>query len=390
MNYMKILLIYMAATMSLAVQSTTAPVETPVPTPEAAVEQQAAETDLPGTTVMIAPETAAPPSETPPPVPEITPNKKYHNLKKGDKGQDVKALQQRLIELGYLPEGAADGSYGNQTYKAVRSFQYYNGLARDGIAGKRTQTYLFENPDVNPFPTATPAPAETPAPTDAPEEIPAETPTEAPAATPSEPPATKRTEAPTEAPSEEPTEAPTEEPTEEPETTPDRTAGAPVTSAPATEAPVEKPTMAVEEIDPEDLHFTEAAGSIAFNENGAPLSWMATEDGVQVLRKPRLQQREGKIRVSLDDLAECLEGWTLSAEGNSVILETEEHTLALLNEDAGIVMTVDGIEQPVESESFDFEEGHFIETGFLAEVLGGEAVWAEEENTLILRIPEKK
>ena len=189
MNYMKILLIYMAATMSLAVQSTTAPVETPVPTPEAAVEQQAAETDLPGTTVMIAPETAAPPSETPPPVPEITPNKKYHNLKKGDKGQDVKALQQRLIELGYLPEGAADGSYGNQTYKAVRSFQYYNGLARDGIAGKRTQTYLFENPDVNPFPTATPAPAETPAPTDAPEEIPAETPTEAPAATPSEPPA---------------------------------------------------------------------------------------------------------------------------------------------------------------------------------------------------------
>ena len=153
---------------------------------------------------------------------------------------------------------------------------------------------------------------------------------------------------------------------------------------------MEKPTMAVEEIDPEDLHFTEAAGSIAFNENGAPLSWMATEDGVQVLRKPRLQQREGKIRVSLDDLAECLEGWTLSAEGNSVILETEEHTLALLNEDAGIVMTVDGIEQPVESESFDFEEGHFIEAGFLAEVLGGEAVWAEEENTLILRIPEKK
>ena len=47
MNYMKILLIYMAATMSLAVQSTTAPVETPVPTPEAAVEQQAAEVTQP-------------------------------------------------------------------------------------------------------------------------------------------------------------------------------------------------------------------------------------------------------------------------------------------------------------------------------------------------------
>ena len=41
--------------------------------------------------------------------------------------------------------------------------------------------------------------------------------------------------------------------------------------APATEAPVEKPTMAVEEIDPEELHFTAAAGSIAYNEDTAPL-----------------------------------------------------------------------------------------------------------------------
>ena len=388
MNYMKILLIYMAATMSLAVQSTTAPVETPVPTPEAAVEQQAEGAELPGVTVIIAPDTPAPPSETPPPVPEITPNKKYHNLKKGDKGRDVKALQERLIELGYLPEGAADGSYGNQTYKAVRNFQYYNGLTRDGIAGKRTQTYLFENPEVNPYPTPTPEPTETPAPTetpvltDAPEEIPAET---AAGTRDAEP-----TEAPAEAPSEEPAEEPTEEPTEEPEPTPDRTAGAPVTSAPATAAPVEKPTMAVEEIDPEEMHFREATGSIAYNESGAPLSWMAMEDGVQVRRKPRLQEREGRIRVSLDDLAECLEGWTLSAEGNSVILEAEGHTLALLNEDAGVVLSVDGMEQSVKAEDFDFEEGHFIDAEFLAGALGGEASWAEEENTLILRIPEKK
>ena len=392
MNYMKILLIYMAATMSLAVQSTTAPVETPVPTPEAAVEQQAEGADLPGVTVIIAPDTPAPPSETPPPVPEITPNRKYHNLKKGDKGRDVKALQERLIELGYLPEGAADGNFGNQTYKAVRAFQYYNGLSRDGIAGKRTQTYLFENPDVNPYPTPTPEPtetpepAETPAPTARTEEIPADTLTEAPSAEPNEAP----TEAPSEEPTEVPSEEPTEEPTAEPEPTPDRTAGAPVTSAPATAAPVEKPTMAVEEIDPEELHFEEATGSIAYNESGAPLSWMVLEDGVQVLRKPRLQEREGRIRVSLDDLAECLENWTLSAEGNSVILETEGHTLALLNEDAGIAMTLDGLEQSVNAEDFDFEEGHFIDAQFLAGILGGEASWAEEENTLILRIPEKK
>ena len=159
MNYMKILLIYMAATMSLAVQSTTAPVETPVPTPapvlEQQQEQQAEGTDADVPIIGVETVQAAAPSETPPPVPEITPNKKYHNLKKGDKGSDVKALQKRLIELGYLPEGSADGNFGNQTYKAVRNFQYYNGLTRDGIAGKKTQTYLFENPDVNPFPTAT-------------------------------------------------------------------------------------------------------------------------------------------------------------------------------------------------------------------------------------------
>ena len=396
MNYMKILLIYMAATMSLAVQSTTAPVETPVPTPapvlEQQQEQQAEGTDADVPIIGVETVQAAAPSKTPPPVPEITPNKKYHNLKKGDKGSDVKALQKRLIELGYLPEGSADGNFGNQTYKAVRNFQYYNGLTRDGIAGKKTQTYLFENPDVNPYPTETPAPEETPAPTetpapaDTPEEIPEATPTEKPTEAPTETPAEETTEAPTEKPSEKPT----EKPTEEPQPTPDRTAGAPVTSAPATEAPVEKPTMAVEEIDPEELHFTEAAGSIAYNEDTAPLSWMATEDGIPVIRKPRIQRREGNIRISLSDLAECIEGWTLSAEGNNVVLEAEGHTLALLSEDAGMVMTVDGIEKPVENTDFDFGEGYFINAEFLAEALGGRAVWVEEENTLMLRIPGKK
>lgn len=406
MNYMKILLIYMAATLSLAVQSTTAPVETPVPTPAPALEQQAQAEGTDPSVPIIGVEVVqtSAPSETPPPVPEITPNKKYHNLKKGDKGSDVKALQKRLIELGYLPEGSADGNYGNQTYRAVRNFQYNNGLTRDGIAGRRTQTYLFENPDVNPYPTETPAPeeTETPAPAETPEEIPEATPAEKPTAAPTEPPTEEPSDSPTETPAEKPSENPTEEPAEEltpepeeepteaPQPTPDRTAGAPVTSAPATEAPVEKPTMAVEEIDPEELHFTEAAGSIAYNEDTAPLSWMTTEDGIPVIRKPRIQRREGNIRISLSDLAECIEGWTLSAEGNNVVLEAEGHTLALLSEDAGMVMTVDGIEKTVENTDFDFGEGYFINAEFLAEALGGRATWVEEENTLMLRIPGKK
>jgi peptidoglycan hydrolase-like protein with peptidoglycan-binding domain len=161
MNFMKILLIYMAATLSLAVQNTSAPVETPVPTPAptAEVQTRTGETVPAGIVEAVTPTPV--PTATPAPVPQITPNKKYHNLAKGDKGADVRALQERLIELGYLPAGAADGAYGNQTVRAVRNFQAYNGLTRDGIAGRATQTYLFENPDVNPYPTPTPSPTVT-------------------------------------------------------------------------------------------------------------------------------------------------------------------------------------------------------------------------------------
>ena len=454
MNYMKILLLYMAATLSLAVQNTAAPVETPVPTPPAVVEQQAQESPAAGQSGTAA-VTPAAPSETPPPVPAITPNRRYRNLAKGDKGAEVKKLQERLIELGYLPAGSADGAYGNQTYKAVRNFQYYNGLARDGIAGKQTQTYLFENPDVNPYPTPTPAstptsaptptpapvpeeprtpepigtpepaasavpeasPAETPteAPTEEPAAVPTEVPTEEPTAVPTEEPTAAPTEAPTAAPTEAPTaeptavpteaptavptETPTEEPTATPtiaptatpsptpEPTPARTVSAPVTSVPATEAPVSRPTMTMEDVDLEELHFHEASGSVAYNETGAPLSWLSLEDGVQVLRKPRLQRQEGKVRVSLDDLAACLEAWVLTDGGNSVVLEAEGHTLALLDEEAGLAATVDARELEVTEGDFDFGEGHFIDAEFLATALGGRAVWVEDEYTLMLRFP---
>ena len=392
MNYMKILLMYMAAVFSLSVQSTAAPVETPVPTPSA-VQVQAEETPAAAdSTVVITPEPEATP--TPRPVPEITPNKKYRNLQRKAKGKEVEALQKRLIELGYLPAGSADGNYGNQTYKAVREFQRNNGLEADGIAGRRTQTYLFENPDINPKPTPapTPAPADTSAPTAVPAGTPAVTETPVPEATPEDipsavpekkvTPAPETTETPTEIPTEIPTEAPTEAPT------PDRTAGAPVTSAPATAAPVAQNTLSVEEIDPDALQFTDAPGSIAYNDTEGPLSWTETENGVQTQRRPRLQKMEGKIRVSLDDLAMCISRWTLTEDGSNVILEAEGRTLALMNEDAGIAATVNGTEVPVDTEDFDFGEGHFISPEFLAKALGGEAVWREDVNTLTLTIPE--
>ena len=82
------------------------------------------------------------------------------------------------------------------------------------------------------------------------------------------------------------------------------------------------------------------------------------------------------------------ESWTLTEDGSNVILEAEGRTLALMNEDAGIAATVNGTEVPVDSEDFDFREGHFISPEFLAKALGGEAVWREDVNTLTLTIPE--
>ena len=67
----------------------------------------------------------------------------YGELKKGSKGEEVKALQQRLIELGFL-NGKADGDYGNKTAKAVSAFQKSAGLPETGIADSNTQAKLFE------------------------------------------------------------------------------------------------------------------------------------------------------------------------------------------------------------------------------------------------------
>ena len=65
-------------------------------------------------------------------------------LKRGMKGDDVRQLQQRLMELGYaLPKYGADGDYGSETVTAVKTFQADRGLTVDGIAGEATLTALY-------------------------------------------------------------------------------------------------------------------------------------------------------------------------------------------------------------------------------------------------------
>ena len=162
-----------------------------------------------------------------------------------------------------------------------------------------------------------------------------------------------------------------------------RSTGAPVTSVPATDVPVAEPTLHIEEIDPDFLQFTDAPGTIILNGSEQPLDW----DGGMGTNMPRLQIRDGKVRVSLDDLSACLKHWVLTDEGDSVILEAEGHTLALLNEDAGIVATLDAAEIAVEPGDFEFGNGNFIDAVFLAKALGGSAEWNADRNTLMLDIP---
>lgn len=64
-------------------------------------------------------------------------------LKLNSSGEEVRAVQKRLIELGYMKEGADDAQYGKGTQNAVKAFQSVNGLGADGAAGPKTLTVLF-------------------------------------------------------------------------------------------------------------------------------------------------------------------------------------------------------------------------------------------------------
>jgi lipoprotein-anchoring transpeptidase ErfK/SrfK len=54
----------------------------------------------------------------------------------------VQAAQERLVALGYLDPGAADGRLGPATTAAVIAFQKWEGLGRDGVIGSQTAARL--------------------------------------------------------------------------------------------------------------------------------------------------------------------------------------------------------------------------------------------------------
>lgn len=65
-------------------------------------------------------------------------------LAQDDTGEDVTRLQLRLTQLG-CSTSAADGSYGGNTARSVRIFQYYNDLPQTGEADLETLYRIFSS-----------------------------------------------------------------------------------------------------------------------------------------------------------------------------------------------------------------------------------------------------
>ena len=86
----------------------------------------------------------------------VAPGLGYRELKAGDYGLDVKALQVSLNVAGAAPKLAEDKDFGPITTGAVQAFQRKYGLVVDGIAGPKTIGKLLEV--TAPIPTPPPLP----------------------------------------------------------------------------------------------------------------------------------------------------------------------------------------------------------------------------------------
>ena len=338
MDFLKTLLAYVALTVAFSVQEGPLPQDVPTPTPlppnvtASPIPNAPAATDVPTAT----------PTASPIPEPTITPNMGYKTVQWQDRGSGVLKVQKKLIELGYLAEGEADGAYGSKTTAAVRRFQKANGLSVDGIAGQATQTRLFEDPNVVPYspptvpPTATPTPApETPAPSAA--------------------------------------------PTAEDLPLPDVTDAFPVDVV-TTEAPVYTP----------DGLTLLPNGSIFLGRQA--LTRTVTQDGVGYTRRPSLWVNTvGSPVMSLRELAACIDDWQLDVSESGVwVLSAAGYTVVVRETDSGLSVMVDGSAIAMESGAVRLDNGEvYISDMFLRTALRATTIYDSDEQSLILFVRNK-
>lgn len=76
----------------------------------------------------------------------MTPDAKYYAVSNGVEGEDIKRIQNRLYELGYLATAdLVTGRFGDMTEAAVIKLQEVNGIAVDGKVGRQTINLLYSD-----------------------------------------------------------------------------------------------------------------------------------------------------------------------------------------------------------------------------------------------------
>ena len=68
----------------------------------------------------------------------------YDTLENGDRGTNVRKMQQRLRDKQYLAD-AADGIFGARTEDAVKAYQAQNGFRETGVADEAMLTHLYSS-----------------------------------------------------------------------------------------------------------------------------------------------------------------------------------------------------------------------------------------------------
>ena len=429
MNFLETMLLYMSLTFAGNVQEATLTTPTPTPTPEIAIVETV--TEAPTATPTATPTPSPTPTATPEPTPTITPNQSYAILRYGDRSNEVKRMQERLIELGYLT-GKADGIYGFNTRKAVIIFQKTHGLAPDGDAGRVTLTFLYEYKDVRPNP-------------DAPTATPVVTPTQAPEITPAPP---TENAGPTVIPTVPPTEAPpTVTPNQSYRTlrygnrnadvkrmqerlielgyltgkadgaygnqtraavsqfqkvhglSADGTAGKVTLTylyeyehvmynpAAPTPTPEPTPTAVPTEVPPEAKMVLQKSGVVILDSVGAVYCLTET-DGVTKNVAPRVYKYvDGRIFVSLPDLCSAIDGWSYTFEGDVHTVTGNGHTAVFTIDGTSFTCQADGgaVKTLDISDASTLFGDTMVSTDVLSDALSLTAIWDSGECTLLLQ-----
>lgn len=117
--------------------------------PGSAATQAPTPTPTPKPTPTPTPKPTKTPKPTPKPTPTPTPDDRIH---KGEHSSTVRKIQERLKELGY-PVGAVDGSYGNDTQRALNLFMDAIGVAEHNYitVSVRRQIFARNAPVYDPY-----------------------------------------------------------------------------------------------------------------------------------------------------------------------------------------------------------------------------------------------